>query len=283
LPGSCDQPVALRGCLPETVRSEERIRGHADRRERGAGAFGHVEQRMATVGEVQNPTALVAGASGGIGRAIAFGLLGAGVEVFMLGRSMARLAQPPASPNAQGKCHFVVADLTDSNAPKRVAADLWPRGGLDVLVLSSGIYERSREPAVFSRQIAANLVGPYALIQQLRPLLIQAKGQVVFINSTQGLKAAAGVGQYAATKHAMKAVADSLREEINADGVRVTSVFLGRTATELQCAIFALEGRPYPPERLIQPADVADLVLSLLRLPRTSEVTDIVMRQMQKT
>ena len=47
-------------------------------------------------------------------------------------------------------------------------------------------------------------------------------------------------------------------------------------------AIFAAEGRPYPPERLIQHADVAGLVLSILRLPRTSEVTDIVMRPMQK-
>jgi len=104
----------------------------------------------------------------------------------------------------------------------------------------------------------------------------------VFINSTQGLRAAAGVGQYAATKHAMKAIADSLRDEVNAAGVRVTSVFLGRTATEMQRAIFALEGRQYQPGRLIQPADVAEIVLSLLLLPRTTEVTDIVLRPMQK-
>jgi NADP-dependent 3-hydroxy acid dehydrogenase YdfG len=81
----------------------------------------------------------------------------------------------------------------------------------------------------------------------------------------------------------MKAVADSLRDEVNAQGVRVMSLFLGRTSSERQRAIFAAEGRPYPPGRLIQPADVAELVLSLLRLPRTSEVTDIVLRPMQKT
>jgi NAD(P)-dependent dehydrogenase (short-subunit alcohol dehydrogenase family) len=232
---------------------------------------------------LDNASALVAGASGGIGRAIAFDLLGAGAEVFMLGRSMTRLVQPAPPENIRGKCHFVAADLTDDRAIERIVAEISPRGRLDVLVLSSGIYERSREAAVFVRQIAANLVGPYALIQQLLPLLIEAKGQVVFINSTQGLKAAAGVGQYAATKHALKAVADSLRDEVNASGVRVASIFLGRTATEMQRAIFAAEGRPYPPERLIQPADVAELVLSLLRLPRTSEVTDIVLRPMQKT
>jgi NAD(P)-dependent dehydrogenase (short-subunit alcohol dehydrogenase family) len=232
---------------------------------------------------LNDTVALVAGASGGIGRAIAFDLLGAGAEVFMLGRSMARLVEPPPPDKARAKCHFIMADLTENGAVGRIAEDISPRGRLDILVLSSGIYERSREPTVFARQIAANLVGPYALIQQFLPFLIRAQGQVVFINSTQGLRAAAGIGQYAATKHAMKAVADSLRDEVNSDGVRVTSVFLGRTATDLQRAIFAAEGRPYPPERLIQPADVAGLVLFLLQLPRTSEVTDVVLRPMRKT
>jgi NAD(P)-dependent dehydrogenase (short-subunit alcohol dehydrogenase family) len=232
---------------------------------------------------LNDAVALVAGASGTIGRAIAFDLLGVGAEVFMLGRSMARLIQPPPPENAREKCHFIAADLTDIGGVGRIAADISPKGRLDVLVLSSGIYERSDEPTAFARQIAANVVGPYSLIQQLLPLLIDSKGQVVFINSTQGLKATAGVGQYAATKHAMKAVADSLRDEVNGKGVRVTSVFLGRTATELQRAIFAAEGRPYQSERLIQPADVAGLVLFLLQLPRTSEMTDVVLRPMKKT
>ena len=87
----------------------------------------------------------------------------------------------------------------------------------------------------------------------------------------------------AATKHAMKAVADSLRDEVNRHGVRVASIFLGRTATERQRAIFAAERRPYQPEHLIQPDDVAGLVLFLLQLPRTGEVTDVVLRPMQKT
>jgi NAD(P)-dependent dehydrogenase (short-subunit alcohol dehydrogenase family) len=232
---------------------------------------------------LNDAVALVAGAAGGIGRAIAFDLLGAGAEVFMLGRSMARLVQPPPPENSRAKCHFIAADLIDSDAAGRIAADISPKGRLDALVLNSGMYERSHEPIVFARQMAANVIGPYSLIQRLLPLLVASKGQVVFINSTQALKATAGVGQYAATKHAMKALADSLRDEVNGDGVRVTSVFLGRTATELQRAIFALEGRPYPPERLIQPADVAGLVHLLLLLPRTSEVTDIVMRPMLKT
>src|SRR5271168_5111423 len=75
--------------------------------------------------------------------------------------------------------------------------------------------------------------------------LIESTGQVVFINSPQGTQSSRWRRPIAATKHAKKAVADSLRDEVNAAGVRVTSVFLGRTATEMQRAIFALEGRPY--------------------------------------
>jgi NADP-dependent 3-hydroxy acid dehydrogenase YdfG len=213
--------------------------------------------------------ARVAGASASIGRAITFGLLGAGAEVFMLGRSMATLVQPTPPETVRAKCHFIVPELTDSGDVGRVAAGISPRDRLDV-VLSSGTYERSDELAAFVRQIAANVVGPYSLIQHLLFFLIRSNGQVVFINSTQGLNAAAGIAQYGATKHAMKAVADSLREEVYPKGVRVTSIFLGRTATELQRAIFAAERRLYTPELLIQPADVAEIVLSLLQLPRTS-------------
>ncbi len=227
--------------------------------------------------------ALVVGGSGDIGRAIAFDLLAAGAQVFMLGRSMARLVRPPPPENFREKCRFIEADLTDSAGVAHAVAEISSRRGLDILILSSGTYERSREPEVFASQIAANVLGPYALLYQVLPLLLEAKGQVVFVNSSQALKATAGLGQYAATKHAMKAVADSLRDEVNSHGVRVMSLFLGRTASERQRAIFAGEGRTYPPERLIQPADVAEVVLSLLRLPRTAEATDIVLRPMQKT
>jgi NADP-dependent 3-hydroxy acid dehydrogenase YdfG len=178
---------------------------------------------------------------------------------------------------------YLVADLTDLRAVEQVGSTVSARGRLDALVLSSGVYERSNDPELFYKQLAANVCGPYSLIQALLPTLIRSKGHVVFVNSSQALRASATVGQYAATMHATKAIADSLRDEVNADGVRVTSLFLGRTAGERQRKLFECEGRDYPPEKLIQPTDIAQTVIYLLQMPRTAEVTDLMIRPMQKT
>lgn len=200
--------------------------------------------------KMQGSMVLVTGASGSIGRAIGHELLAAGAEVILVSRSKARLQA--ALENAEtGRPEFLDADLTDPAAVKRVGLRIAERDRLDALILCSGIYERSNHAETFSRQMAANVIGPYALIQELLPALIQSQGQIVFINSSQALKAAASVGQYAATMHAAKAVADSLRDEVNDQGVRVMTLYLGRTAGERQKRIFEMEGRSYPPELLI--------------------------------
>ena len=123
-----------------------------------------------------------------------------------------------------------------------------------------------------------NVRAPYLLTRALLPSLRAAQGEVVFINSSAGLTARAGIAQYAATKHALKAIADSLREEVNPDGVRVLSVYPGRTATPLQARVHAEEGKAYLPERLVQPDDVASVVLNALTLPRSAELTDVIVR-----
>jgi NADP-dependent 3-hydroxy acid dehydrogenase YdfG len=104
---------------------------------------------------------------------------------------------------------------------------------------------------------------------------------VVFINSSAGPAPRAGIAAYAASKAALKALAESLRAEVNPGGVRVLSVFPGRTATAMQEEVHRLEGKAYEPERLLQPADVAAAVVNALCLPRTAEVTDINVRPMQ--
>ena len=82
----------------------------------------------------------------------------------------------------------------------------------------------------------------------LLPMLRSHKGDVVFINSSSGTTAKSFFVSYDATKHALKALADSLRGEVNSDGVRVLSVYLGRTAGEM---LHAEEGAPYRPHLLL--------------------------------
>lgn len=226
-------------------------------------------------------TALVAGASGDVGQAITSELAQRGAKVFALGRNRQRLQQ--IAEEVPGRIFSLAADLTSKADIVAVRDKIAQAGQLDLLVMASGIYERSRDADGLARQFAANVQGPSMLLAALLPQLIKSRGLVVFINSTQGLRASREVGHYAATQHAMRAVADSLRDEINAKGVRVTSLFLGRTATKRQRAIFEMEGRRYYPEKLIQPEDVADLVASVAMLNRTTEITDIMLRPSAKS
>lgn len=187
-----------------------------------------------------------------------------------------------------GGGHQVLAvDLT-VDAQVRNAARMFLRrfGRLDVLVHSNGIHASgSLEHARvrdFDRMWAANVRSPYLLTQLLVPALREASGQIVFVNSSAGLGGRPGVGHFAATQHALRSLADTLRAELNSDGVRVVSVYPGRTATKRQRKIFSEEGRPYRPERLLQPGDIAQIVVEALALPRTAEVTDIQIRSAEK-
>jgi NADP-dependent 3-hydroxy acid dehydrogenase YdfG len=233
--------------------------------------------------------AVVAGATSDIGRAISLGLGALGAQLCLLGRDVSTLDELAKS--VRGLTDTVFAypvDITSETSVAEVAARLSSDPGrLDVLVHSAGVFEmgphETAAVADLDRQYQTNVRGPYVLTQALLPLLRASRGQIVFVNSTVGLDARAGLGQYASTQHALRAIANALRMEVNADGVRVLTVYLGRTATARQAGIFRLEGRPYAPELLIQPEDVAEMVLSALRLPRTAEVMEIRMRPLVKS
>lgn len=219
---------------------------------------------------------LVVGASGDIGHAIARTLHEAGAQVLMTGRSLKGLLRIKLS-GAGPRPVLLAADLTSPADTDRLAMELRVLQPLNAVVLTAGTYARSTSPDMLRRQMEVNLLGPYALLRGTLPLLIDSAGDVVFINSSHALRASGEAGQYAATKHALKAIADSLRDEVNDQNVRVTSIYLGRTAGERQREIAAMEGQPYVPGCLIQPDDVAGLVRNMLQLPRTAEITDVSM------
>jgi len=224
-----------------------------------------------------------------VGAALALALASEGAGICLIGRRLDALeivAAKARRMGAQTTCYSAdLANDTDQlELVRRLTKDLVR---VDVVVQNAAMYVPGafNQACVedFDRHYRTNVRAPYVLIQALLPMLKAQRGQVVFINSSSGVGAKPLSAQYDATKHALRAIADSLRGEVNAEGIRVLSIFLGRTASDMQARIHEWEGRPYRPELLLQPADVASVILNALKLPRTAEVTDIHIRPMAGT
>jgi short-subunit dehydrogenase len=235
---------------------------------------------------LEGQTAVVTGATSGIGRAVSLALAREGARLVLLGRDRERLEEVART---AGKSSPGVDALQSDLAIQSEVEGLSPQiedklGGVDILVFCAGVHSRGRIDtaplADLDTHLQVNLRAPARLTRDLLPSLISRQGQVVFMNSSVG--SAPEVGFYSASKQALKAFTDTLRAEVNPSGVRVLSVYPGRTATPMQESIFAAEGRSYDPSRLLQPEDVAEMVLAALCLPRTAEVTDLHIRPLQK-
>lgn len=227
--------------------------------------------------DLTGQVAVVTGATSGIGRAIAEILAARGTTVWAIGRRSSELqAFTTAWPGARS----YQADLTDDAQVEELGRTLAASGEIDILVHAAAVVKLAsfRDAAVedLDWQYRGNVRAPYVLTKALLPLL-SGRGQIVFLNSSAGLVARAGVGQYGATKHALKALADSLREELHPSGRRVLSIFAGRTATPMQAAIHDMEGRPYDPGRYIDPNELATIVVAALQL-HTAEIKEINLR-----
>lgn len=224
-------------------------------------------------------THLITGAGSGIGAAVTSELSRRGDELWLLARDAGRAGElAERFPGAR----TVVGDLAE---PERLSwafshQELPER--LDSLLHVAGVVELGGvdefTPGLWNATLAANLVSPAELTRLLLPQLRLARGHVLFVNSGAGLRANPQWGAYAASKHGLKALADSLRGEEAQHGVRVSSVYPGRTSTAMQQKVHQQEGKEYDPTKWSSPESVATAVLGALDLPRDAEITDLQVR-----
>jgi NAD(P)-dependent dehydrogenase (short-subunit alcohol dehydrogenase family) len=219
---------------------------------------------------------LVTGAGSGIGAALVGALHERGDALVLLARSGERADDLAATyPGAT----TLVADLADPPGLERALAEADLPDSLDSVVHVAGAVDLAPlaelDLADWQRQLDVNLTAPALVTRAALPALRAARGLVLFVNSGAGLAAHPDWSAYAASKFGLRALADALRGEEKPHGVRVTTVFPGRTATPMQEKVHRQEGRDYDASAWIDPRTVAATILHVLDLPRDATVPEV--------
>ncbi|MEM5340646.1 SDR family oxidoreductase [Paraburkholderia azotifigens] len=219
-------------------------------------------------------TALVTGASSGIGRAIAQRLVNDGLQVYALGRDAKALDALASECNVTP----IALDLQDT-APLR---DLFGRVDIDVVVNNAGLLPAiakfgESDPADIDRMIDINLRAPLRLAHMaLDGMTRRKRGHLFFVGSSAGRFPHPNTAVYGATKAAISMFCDSLRCDLLGTKVRVTEIAPGRVQTSLYRTALGTQGaneKLYDAYRSIQPENIAELIATALSLPEAVDVS----------
>lgn len=221
-------------------------------------------------------THFLTGAGSGIGRALADALHARGDQLVLLARNEQRAA---ALADRYAGSRTLVADLAAAPAP--LDLDGVP-DALDSVVHAAGVVDvapvADTEPASLAETVVVDLVAPMLLTRAVLERVRRGRGTHVFVNSGSGLRANAGWASYNAAKFGLRGFADALRQEEEPYGVRVSSIYPGRTATPMQEQVHAQEGKDYDPRSWIRPATVVATILQILDLSRDATMADVTVR-----
>lgn len=228
---------------------------------------------MKTLGR---PTAIISGASSGIGQAISRKLLGQDYSLGLNGRSTERLFSTFSS-SVSDSFTFVAGDIADFEvASELVRTTVLKFGGLNALVVNAGIgvfgsfLDTSQDKV--EEIIRTNILGSIHLVRAAMPELIKNESSdILFISSTAGSRGGANEAVYAATKHAQNGLAGSLDREFRKQGVRISIIAPGSTNTNFASG----NGRQADgkgQEEFLNPSDVAETVAFTLSLPKNARI-----------
>lgn len=248
----------------------------ADGQPQGTGSPGEGSKSLA------GQTALVTGASRGIGRAIAAALSARGCWVGMVARSEDELRAAAAETGG----HAIPGDVTSAAVANNLVAYLADvlGGAPDLVVNAAGAYALApvaeTDPVVFDRLIAANLCAPFLVMRAFLPgMLARGSGHLISIGSVAGRSALPGNGAYAAAKYGLRGLHEVLASEIRGTGVRATLIDPAATDTPLWDDLDP-DSRDDLPSRseMLQPEDVARAVLYAATQPPEVEVVSLLVR-----
>ena len=239
---------------------------------------------------LEGRVALVTGASSGIGEATAVALADAGAAVAIGARRRDRLDALAARLRDGGATVLQLdLDVTDeqacADAVRRTREEL---GGLDVLVNNAGVMLlgtiAGADPEDWRRMLDTNVLGlMYMTHAAIDGMVEQGSGDIVNMSSVAGRTARKGAGVYNASKWAVNAFSESLRQEVTAKGVRIGLVEPGAVATELQSHIThpgakAASQQMFATMRALKADDIARAVLYLVTQPPHVAVNEVLVR-----
>jgi clavulanate-9-aldehyde reductase len=238
------------------------------------------------MGLLDNKVALVTGASSGIGEATALALAAEGARVALAARRTDRVS---ALVDKLGDAAIgVQLDVTDEGQCRNaVAATVEAFGGLDIVINNAGVMLLGKiegaDTEDWRRMMSTNVLGLMYVTHAALPHLLERKGDLVNISSVAGRVARVGSGGYNASKWAVNAFSESLRQEVTARGVRVVLIEPGMVATELGDHITDAEAKAGLEKRKqtmtpMQAEDIARAVVYAVTQPPHVAINEILVR-----
>jgi NAD(P)-dependent dehydrogenase (short-subunit alcohol dehydrogenase family) len=230
-------------------------------------------------GALSGKTAVVVGASSGIGLAVANLFADAGAAVHAAARRREAIQDGAGERTCSGRVKAHALDVSDAGAVEKVIEEVGQAGGIDMLVVAAGMNVPERRlqqlsPKSWDDILSVNLSGAFYCVKAALPYLREARGLVVLISSVSGSWPDMSGPAYQASKAGMTELAHAAGFEEHQNGVRFTSILPGIVDTPI------LDNRPDPPGREIRdlslkPEDVAAACLFLATLPERAYVPEM--------
>lgn len=219
---------------------------------------------------LKGKVALITGAGRGIGRATAIEFAKEGIHVGLVARNRDHLEKVAEELKPFGvKVSLATADVSSlesiTKAVEHINSELGP---IDILINNAGISKFGNfmelEPKEWEQIIQVNLMGVYYTTRAVLPQMIERKsGDIINISSTAGQKGAPVTSAYSASKAGVLALTESLMFEVRKHNIRVTALTPSTVATDMAVELNLTDGNP---EKVMQPEDIAEYMLSQLKL-----------------